>query len=122
MAECLAPLTIFSALPTPEGDSLISGWLMFLIVVVVFVLPFVAGQAIAKALKLKDVDFRISVILLTFILGISPFVFQAVKGRAEARHHTEELTRWEEQGQKYKVTSEGAQAIGSALSNCEVRF
>lgn len=59
---------------TAAEDDGMAGWLVFLIIVAVLALPFVLGNAIASALKLKDLGSRIGVVLLALTLGLAPFV------------------------------------------------
>jgi SecD/SecF fusion protein len=58
-----------------------SGWLILLILFVVFVLPFVAGTFIARLLKLKDLGNRIGVVLFAAVFGLAPFVWQYANGK-----------------------------------------
>ncbi|QDU39115.1 bifunctional preprotein translocase subunit SecD/SecF [Maioricimonas rarisocia] len=51
-----------------------------LIVIAVLVLPFVIGQLLANALKLKDLGFRMGVVLFAVTLGLSPFVTRMATG------------------------------------------
>ncbi len=75
-------LTLAQAAASPDtGESAgLSGWLKFLIVVAIFVVPLAAGALIEKALKLKDVGTRIGIVLLTLVLGVAPFVYQISTG------------------------------------------
>lgn len=58
----------------------ISPFLVLLIVAAVLILPFVIGQLIANALKLKEFGFRIGVVLFAITLGLSPFVSRMATG------------------------------------------
>ena len=53
----------------------------FAVIVVVFVLPFVVGQFIAQALRLKDLSFPMGVVLFAIALSLAPFGYQVVQGR-----------------------------------------
>ena len=71
-----------AALPSVPAAVTDSGWFMFLIVVAIFVLPFVIGSALERALKLKDIGFRIGVVLLVFVLGLAPFADRVFRGQS----------------------------------------
>ncbi|WP_437186388.1 protein translocase subunit SecD [Planctomicrobium sp. SH668] len=51
-----------------------AGWLVFLVVAAVIVVPFVLGSLIAQALKLKEYSTRLGIILFTLTLALCPFV------------------------------------------------
>lgn len=91
------------------AESLLPGWLLFLIVIVVLVVPFLLGALIARMLKLKDLSFRIGVVLLTTVLGLTPFVSEVVRGRIEQQQYEAELAEWEARGEKVdgRVTEPG---------------
>jgi len=55
-------------------------WQFFLIIVLVFVLPFVLGQLLAKALKLKEYGTKIGTVLFSIALASAPFVSQMLHG------------------------------------------
>ena len=77
------------------GQVEIPGWMLFVVVVAVFVLPFVLGTLIARALKLKDLGFKFGVVLFVAALGLTPFVWQSAVGTIEQREYEEELASWE---------------------------
>lgn len=58
------------------------GWVMFLVVLAVMILPFVAGWLISQALKLKDLSFRIGLVLFTATLGLTPFAWKVAHGQS----------------------------------------
>jgi SecD/SecF fusion protein len=74
--EKVAETAAETAANTEGGNGLIILAVLFL----VFVLPFVLGTLIARALKLKDLSGRISVVLFTLVFGLSPFVWQLSQG------------------------------------------
>lgn len=57
----------------PEVSSAM-GWGVFLIVIAALVLPFVLGNLLANALKMKSAATRISIVLLALTLAVSPFL------------------------------------------------
>ncbi len=59
--------------PAPVGLS-IGGKLIML--VLLFVLPYVAGALVARALRLKEYSNRIGTVLLAFTLGLAPFFYE----------------------------------------------
>jgi len=50
------------------------GWLVFLIIVAIIVVPFLIGNFIAQALKMKEAANRIGLVLFALTLGVIPFV------------------------------------------------
>ena len=112
---------ILSATTAPASTSALSGWVLMLIVIAVFAVPFTLGSLIAKWLKLKDMSFRMSVVLLALVLGLVPFAYQSLTGDAEARLYADQLSRWEEKGKKYNITEEGVGKLREALPSCEIR-
>ena len=63
-----------------QASAGISPFFVLLIVAAVLILPFVIGQLIANALKLKDLGFRMGVVLFAITLGLSPFVSRMATG------------------------------------------
>ncbi|MGE3316264.1 MAG: protein translocase subunit SecD [Planctomycetaceae bacterium] len=59
-----------------------SGWVLLLVIIGVFVLPFVAGWLISRMLKLKDLSFRIGLVLFTATLGLTPFAWKVANGQS----------------------------------------
>jgi len=57
-----------------------AGWLTFLILVAILVLPFVLGTVIANALKLKEYATKIGIVLFALTLGCYPFVSRVATG------------------------------------------
>jgi len=57
-----------------------SGFLVFLMILAIFVVPFVLGSMLAKMLKLKDLSTKIGGILLAVTLGLAPFVWHLANG------------------------------------------
>lgn len=56
------------------------GWALFLIVVALLVLPFVIGQVVANLLRLRDLGFKMGIVLFSLTLGLAPFVTQLISG------------------------------------------
>lgn len=90
---------------------LIPVWAGFLIVVVLFVLPFGLGALIARGLKLRDLSMKIGIVLFALELGLAPFVSQYVLGYFEHRRYEQQLARFEENDRRYQVTDEGLQQL-----------
>ncbi|MFO1094260.1 MAG: protein translocase subunit SecD [Planctomycetaceae bacterium] len=81
-ADTLAKATESGApAATNVASSGTSGWLIFLTVIAMLVLPFVIGQALAKLLRLKDLSSKIGIVLFALTLGLAPFVGQVLAGR-----------------------------------------
>lgn len=49
-------------------------WMIMLIVFAILILPFVVGQWIAGALRVRDMANRIGTVLLSIVIGFAPFV------------------------------------------------
>ena len=73
----------------------VPGWMVFLIVVAVFVVPFALGSLLGRLLRARDLSFKIGVVLFTVVLGVAPFVWQSVLGRLERNAYEAALARWE---------------------------
>ncbi|MCA9015046.1 MAG: protein translocase subunit SecDF, partial [Planctomycetaceae bacterium] len=71
---------VLAAEVTEKTTSQVSGGFILLILVVVFVLPFVLGAFIARALKLKDFSRKIGLVLFTAVIASTPFVWQIANG------------------------------------------
>jgi len=65
----------------PAVEEGLAGWMVFLIVIAMLVLPFVIGQGIANALRLKDLSTKIGIVLFALTLGMAPFVASKLAGR-----------------------------------------
>lgn len=72
--------TLLAAEATEKASSGVSGLTIFLILLAVFVLPFVLGAVIARALKLKEFSQKIGLVLFTAIIAATPFVWQITHG------------------------------------------
>lgn len=57
-------------------------WALILIMASVFVLPFVLGALIARALRLEDLSTRISVVLFSIFASLAPFMFVMSQGHS----------------------------------------
>lgn len=71
---------VLAAEVTEKTTSQVSGGFIFLILFAVFVLPFVLGTLIARALKLKDFSRRIGLVLFTAVIASTPFIWQIANG------------------------------------------
>jgi hypothetical protein len=98
----------------------ILAWLVFLVVVAVFAVPFGLGSLIARTLKLKDLGFKMGVILLTAVLGLTPFVWQEMQGKLETLQYQDELAAWEAKQEQFRVTDEGVAKLKKALPGCKI--
>lgn len=49
-------------------------WMIMLVVLAILILPFVVGQWIANALRVRDMANRIGTVLLSIVIGFTPFV------------------------------------------------
>ena len=64
-------------MPEPPGPS---GGLLFLIILAIFILPFVFGSLLGRWLKLKDLSTKMGTVLLALTLGLTPFVWHVAAG------------------------------------------
>jgi SecD/SecF fusion protein len=72
------------------------GWLILGVLAVIFIVPFLLGNVIARALKLNDLSGRIGVVLMTIFMALGPFAYQEIVGRLdEARVMKERAVRKE---------------------------
>ena len=60
-------------------------WVSVLVVLAVFVLPFVIAWFIGRSLRMKDVPTRLGVILFLFALGLTPFCYNGAVAAADGR-------------------------------------
>lgn len=67
-------------LPKEVPPTGMSGWLLFLIIVAIFVVPMTLGSFLGRALKLKDLSSKMGLILLVATLGIAPFAWHLGNG------------------------------------------
>ncbi|MBM83130.1 MAG: hypothetical protein CMJ78_21420 [Planctomycetaceae bacterium] len=103
------------------GPQRTPGWMMFLIIVMVVVLPFIIGPFIAKAFKAKEYSNRISTILLSLFLAITPFAYQVFKGNVEQSAYNAKLHEANTKNEAYKITDEGVEKIEEAMPNVTVQ-
>lgn len=75
-AAAAAAEAVKSAAPAAGG-----AWQVFAIAAIVFILPFILGQLIAQALKLKDTAFPIGVVLCAIFLSMAPFLYKSMIGQ-----------------------------------------
>ncbi len=57
------------------------GFVILLLVLAILILPFVIGSFVAKSLNVPEWSSRIGVVILTLLLGISPFLMSLLKGQ-----------------------------------------
>lgn len=60
-----------------------NGWLILGVLAFVFIVPFLLGSLIGRLLNLRDLSGRIGVVLMSFFMAISPFVYQEITGQLE---------------------------------------
>ncbi|MCH8829090.1 MAG: hypothetical protein IID45_05885 [Planctomycetes bacterium] len=92
----------------PAGPGLFPVWAIFLLVVALIGIPFLAGNFLAKWLKMKDLSLKISTVLLAVTLGLAPFVSQYVIGAREQSRHEDRLEEWKEKDAYRKKISKTA--------------
>ena len=72
---------VAEAAETASPGSGLTGFLILIGIIALIVVPFVLGQLIANALKVKDWGMRIGVCMFAFVLGVTPFVASLVAGK-----------------------------------------
>ncbi|MEZ6065522.1 MAG: protein translocase subunit SecD [Planctomycetaceae bacterium] len=68
-----APATQEPAVTSSQGSAAF-GWVAMLVFAAIVFLPFVLGGVIERALKLKDIAFRVGIAIFALTLGVAPFV------------------------------------------------
>jgi SecD/SecF fusion protein len=76
LAQTATPATNGAAAPSQA-----SAWLMFLFVVLVIVVPFVVGNLVARALRMKDLSMKIGIIFFAVSLAVTPFAWRIAHGK-----------------------------------------
>lgn len=69
-----------TTLNAPASDAW--GWLVFLLVLAVIVVPFALGSLIARGLKMKDYANKIGIVLFSLTLALGPFVTRWMSGQS----------------------------------------
>jgi SecD/SecF fusion protein len=72
--------------PTPKGE--VFGWMALLGLAAIVFVPFLLGQAIERWLRMKDVAFRIGLLLFLLTISIAPFAYQYYRTYQETGHGT----------------------------------
>lgn len=57
------------------------GWVL-IIMAAVFILPFILGTVIARAMRMEDLSTRIGTVLFSIIASLAPFLFMQIEGRS----------------------------------------
>lgn len=65
-----------AAAPAAEAPQAVSGWLIFLVLAAVVIVPYVVGAILGKALKLKDISGRTGTVLFAITAAVAPILFQ----------------------------------------------
>lgn len=102
LGQCL----IFAATEAEAAEAIVPNWVKILIAIGVFLVPYVLGVLIARALKLKEYAFRIVLVLFTGTLGIMPFLYQSLLGVLEQKHYHEQVAEYEAKRTEFQVTDE----------------
>lgn len=106
-----------------EEPSLVTPWMMAIIVLLLIGLPFLLGTLIARWLKMKDVAMRVGVVLLAFELGMSNIAWQYIVGFLEHRKYEQDLAVWEKrQAARDTITPQTLDSMKKAVPQLDVRF
>lgn len=65
----------------PAAANTVATWPIFLIAAVVFILPYLLGHLLARALRVKDLGFSMGVVLFSIFLALAPFVYRVLVGQ-----------------------------------------
>lgn len=113
MSHLFSAFSSFSSagglLATTEADlaaGVVPGWLKLVVTIAVFVLPFVVGNLIGRALRVKEWSQRIGVVLLSATLGVLPFAYQYLAGYYEQAAYERRVASWDERGERFQVSDE----------------
>jgi hypothetical protein len=101
-------------LAVTEADlaaGVVPGWLKLTITIAVFVLPFVVGNLIARALRVKEWGQRIGVVLLAATLGVLPFAYQYLARYYEQAAYDRRVASWEERGEQFQISDEDVEEL-----------
>ncbi len=71
---------LIAAEATGNATSKVSGGYILLVIFVVFVLPFILGVIIARALKMKEFSRKIGLVLFAAVIAATPFIWQIANG------------------------------------------
>ncbi|MFN0198926.1 MAG: SecDF P1 head subdomain-containing protein, partial [Planctomycetaceae bacterium] len=74
--------TAAAAAPAPAADVATSAGLLLTFVALVFVLPFILGTLIARLLNMREITTRLTVVIFSFLLGLTPMLYQVVQGNS----------------------------------------
>lgn len=104
----------------------LSGWIILAGIAVVFLVPILLGNLIARLLKLKDMRARISVVLFAVTLGVAPFAWNFIYGELEMRHYKSALAEWKQKGTRTsnEITPDDAavQKLREELPELQIEF
>jgi len=95
-------------------------WITLLVVLAVFAAPFTLGSLIARGLKMKEVAFKMGLILFTCTLGLMPFCWQALEGQVEHYQYEQNEVVWKEINKRNQVTDSGVEKLKKQLPDCEI--
>ncbi|MCA9052495.1 MAG: protein translocase subunit SecD [Planctomycetaceae bacterium] len=103
--------------PTTAAPSAF-GWIAIAVLVGIIVVPFLLGHFIERALKLKDVAFRIGVVLFALCIGMGPFVTNKIA----TGHWVEGALNWGIDlaggtNLVYRVDAQATRALGKRVDN-----
>ena len=103
-----------------DDPSLMPWWMITLVIVVLFAVPFMLGATIARALKMKDQATKISVILLALFIGLTPFVKQYIVGYLEHGKYEKDVRTWEQKQEvRNTIKQEHLNALTKAVPGLE---
>ncbi|WP_231734202.1 protein translocase subunit SecD [Calycomorphotria hydatis] len=78
------------AAPVEAGNT-IPGWVTLLVVLSVFVLPFLIGAGLGRLLKVEDLSFKMGLVLFAAAMGLTPFLWNMIQGNAQGMTAGESL-------------------------------
>ena len=98
----------------------VPGWLKLTITVLVFVLPFVVGNLLARALKVREWGFKMSVILLATTVAAMPFLYQLIAGTYAETNYEQELAEWNANKEQFDISTDTIAELQKRRENLRV--
>ncbi|WP_166822951.1 hypothetical protein [Thalassoroseus pseudoceratinae] len=113
------PLT-FAVTQADLEAGVVPGWLKLTITVLVFVLPFIVGNLLARGLKVREWGFKMSVILLATTVAAMPFLYQLIAGSYADTNYEAKLAEWEANQERFDISEETVAELEKRRENLRV--
>ena len=109
-------MTSAPEVPLDAGNEGI-GWIAFLTIIAIIVVPFLLGNAIARALKMKDYATKIGIVLFALTIGLGPFAVRAIEGKNPLEAIDLGIDLAGGTNMTFRVDREAAAAIGKDINS-----